>query len=180
MARININAAAALIGRLLLAAIFLHDAYVKLTAYALSLAYMRAFGVPGELLPLAIGFELVCGLLILFGIAGTLARYGLQGFVQARTGSTFPSGTLVVNLIGCFLLGGIAQYAFTHLTIPADWRTGINVGFFGAFTTFSTFSWEAARMLEDGDWMRAGAYVLSSVLGGLIAVFFGMRISDRL
>ncbi len=119
-------------------------------------------------------------LLIVFGIAGTLARYGLQGFVQQRTGSTFPSGTLLVNLIGCFLLGVIAQYALTHLTISPDWRIGITVGFFGAFTTFSTFSYETVRMLQDGDWMRAATYLLASVVGGLLAAFGGIRIAERL
>ncbi|MBZ5695715.1 MAG: fluoride efflux transporter CrcB [Acidobacteriia bacterium] len=119
-------------------------------------------------------------LLIVFGTLGTLARYALQGLVQERTGSTFPSGTLVVNLLGCFLLGGIAEYALTHLTIPPEWRIGITVGFFGAFTTFSTFSWEAARMLQDGEWRRATTYILASVVGGVVAVFFGMRIADRI
>ena len=119
-------------------------------------------------------------LLIVFGTAGTLARYGLQGLVQQRTGPTFPWGTLVVNVAGCFLLGGIAEYALTHLTIPPEWRIGITVGFFGAFTTFSTFSWETVKLLEDGEWGRASAYVLASVLGGVLAVFFGMRIADRM
>jgi CrcB protein len=119
-------------------------------------------------------------LLIVFGTLGTLARYALQGVVQARTGSTFPSGTLVVNLIGCFLLGGIAEYALLHLTIPPDWRIGITVGFFGAFTTFSSFSWETARMLQDGQWRAATVYVLTSLIGGLIGVFFGMRIAERI
>ena len=119
-------------------------------------------------------------LLIAFGTAGTLARYGLQGLVQERMKSTFPAGTLVVNLIGCFLLGGIAQYALTHLSIPPEWRIGITVGFFGAFTTFSSFSCETARMLDDGQWSRAAIYVLSSVIGGLLAVFFGMRLADRI
>jgi hypothetical protein len=59
-------------------------------------------------------------LLIVFGSLGTLARYALQGIVQERTDSTFPSGTLVVNLLGCFLLGGIAEYALAHLTIPQN------------------------------------------------------------
>jgi CrcB protein len=113
-------------------------------------------------------------------MAGTLARYGLQGLVQQRTGATFPYGTLVVNLVGCLLLGGIAQYGLTHLTIPPEWRIGITVGFFGAFTTFSTFSWETVRLLEDGEWMRATMYVLASVVGGLACVFFGMRIADRI
>ena len=119
-------------------------------------------------------------LLIVFGMAGTLARYGLQGLVQQRTGATFPYGTLVVNLLGCFLLGGIAQYGLTHLTIPPEWRIGITVGFFGAFTTFSSFSWEAVRLMEDGEWMRATAYVLASVVGGLACIFCGMRIADRI
>lgn len=119
-------------------------------------------------------------LLIVFGTAGTLARYALQGLVQERMKSTFPAGTLLVNVIGCFLLGGIAQYALTHLSISPDWRIGITVGFFGAFTTFSTFSLETARMLEDGDWSRATIYILSSVIGGLVAVFFGMRLADRI
>jgi CrcB protein len=119
-------------------------------------------------------------LLIVFGTLGTLARYGLQGLVQERTNSTFPSGTLVVNILGCFLLGGIAQYSLTHLTIPPEWRIGITVGFFGAFTTFSTFSFETARMLQDSEWRRATVYVLASVVGGLVAVFSGMKIADRI
>jgi fluoride exporter len=119
-------------------------------------------------------------LLIAFGAAGTLARYALGGLVQTRAHSTFPSGTLLVNLIGCFLLGGIAEYALLHLTIPPDWRVGITVGFFGAFTTFSSFTWETARMLQDGQWRAATVYILASVLGGIIGVFFGMRIADRI
>jgi CrcB protein len=130
--------------------------------------------------PTARGDAVRIALLIVFGILGTLARYALQGIVQERTGSTFPSGTLVVNLLGCFLLGGIAEYALTHLTIPPEWRIGITVGFFGAFTTFSTFSWETARMLQDGQWRRATVYVLASVLGGLVTIFLGMRIADRI
>jgi CrcB protein len=119
-------------------------------------------------------------LLIVFGSLGTLARYALQGVVQQRTGSAFPSGTLVVNLIGCFLLGGIAQYSLAHLTIPPEWRIGITVGFFGAFTTFSSFSWETARMLQDGEWRRGAIYVLASLIGGLACVIFGMRIADKI
>src|SRR5215470_19121762 len=71
-------------------------------------------------------------LLIVFGAVGTLARYGLQGMVQERASLTFPYGTLVVNLVGCFFLGAVAQYGLTHLTIAAEWRVGITVGFFGA------------------------------------------------
>jgi len=117
---------------------------------------------------------------ILLVIVGTLARYALQGLVQDRTGPAFPSGTLTVNLAGCFLLGGIGQYALNHITIPADWRVGITVGFFGAFTTFSTFGWETIRMLEDGEWTRAAVYVGLSVIGGLVLLRSGMVLGDRL
>ncbi|MGB0036013.1 MAG: fluoride efflux transporter CrcB [Candidatus Acidiferrales bacterium] len=119
-------------------------------------------------------------LLIVFGAAGTLARYGLQGFVQQRTSSHFPTGTLAVNLIGCFLLGGIAEYGLTRLVISPEWRIGITVGFFGAFTTFSSFSWETVQMLRDGEWTRAGVYVVASVVGGIFTVVAGMKLAERI
>lgn len=119
-------------------------------------------------------------LLIVFGAAGTLARYGLQGLVQERAGGTFPSGTLAVNLSGCFLLGIIGRYALQHLSFPPELRTAVTVGFFGAFTTFSTFGWETMRMLEDGEWMRASLYVGASVIGGLILVRMGMRLGEMI
>ena len=119
-------------------------------------------------------------LLIVFGALGTLARYGLQGLVQERTGSSFPAGTLVVNILGCFLLGGVAEYALTHLSIPPEWRVGITVGFLGAFTTFSTFTFEAVRLIQDGEWARAGTYLMASVVGGILAILAGMRLADRI
>lgn len=119
-------------------------------------------------------------MLVLFGSLGTLARYGLQGVVQDRAGALFPAGTLAVNLVGCFLLGGIGQYSLTHISIPADWRIGVTVGFFGAFTTFSTFSWETVHLLDDGDWMRALVYAGASFLGGLFLLKLGMHLANRL
>ncbi len=117
-------------------------------------------------------------LLVVFGAAGTLARYALQGIVQYRAGPNFPYGTLAVNLLGCLFLGAIGQYSLNHLAIPVDWRIGITIGFFGAFTTFSSFSWETIRLLEDGEWLRATTYVLASVLGGLLLVRVGMRLGE--
>lgn len=117
-------------------------------------------------------------LLVGLGAAGTLARYALQGAVQYRTGSSFPTGTLVVNVLGCFVLGGIGRFALQHLSFPPDLRVGIMVGFVGAFTTFSTFSWEIVLMLQDGERTRAGAYLVLSVVGGLLAVLSGMRLAD--
>jgi fluoride exporter len=119
-------------------------------------------------------------LLIVFGAAGTLARYGLQEFVRQRAGTGFPTGTLIINIVGCLLLGGVAQFGLHHLSLPPDWRIGIGVGFLGAFTTFSTFGLETVRLLQDGEWARAVLYVSCSVIGGLLAVVGGMRIADMI
>ncbi len=116
-------------------------------------------------------------LLIVFGSVGTLARYALQGLIQFHSESTFPTGTLVVNLVGCLFLGGVGQFGLDHLSIPPDWRVAVTVGFFGAFTTFSTFSWETVHLFEDGDWIRACVYVSISVLGGLVLLRTGMRLA---
>ena len=118
-------------------------------------------------------------LLIVFGAAGTLARYGLQGLVHDRAGGAFPWGTLAVNLSGCFFLGLIAQYTLNHMLVPPEWRMAITIGFFGAFTTFSTFGWESVKMLEDGEWLRAFFYVSASVLAGLLLTLAGIRIANR-
>jgi len=117
-------------------------------------------------------------LLTVFGAAGTLARYGLDGWIQNRLGSAFPAGTLVVNVLGCFLLGVIEQYGLTHLSVPPDWRIGLTTGMMGAFTTFSTFGWESVRMLETGEWAKAAVYVGASLVGGLLAMMLGMRLGN--
>jgi len=118
-------------------------------------------------------------LIALFGAIGTLARYGLQGVVQIRTGSTFPYGTLLVNLTGCFFLALIGQFTLNRLVISPDWRVAIAVGFFGGYTTFSSFGWETAKMLEDGEWLRATTYVTASVAAGLLLSVAGIRLANR-
>jgi fluoride exporter len=116
----------------------------------------------------------------IFGAIGTLARYGLQGVVQIRTGSTFPYGTLLINLTGCFLLGLIGQFTLNRMVISPDWRVAIAVGFFGGYTTFSSFGWETAKMLEDGEWLRAATYVGASVVFGLLLSVAGIRLASRI
>lgn len=128
---------------------------------------------------LAAGAKLQVILIAVFGAVGTLARYGLQGFVQVRTGGTFPYGTLLINLSGCFFLGLIGQLTMNRLVIPPDWRVAIAVGFFGGFTTFSSFGWETAKMLEDGEWLSAMSYVAASVLAGLLLSVAGIRLANK-
>jgi len=126
-----------------------------------------------------IGEQLRLTLIAIFGAVGTLARYGLQGLVQIRTASTFPWGTLLVNLSGCFLLGLIGQFTLNRMVISPDWRVAIAVGFFGGYTTFSSFGWETAKMLEDGEWLRASAYVGASVVAGLLLSVAGIRLANK-
>jgi CrcB protein len=126
-----------------------------------------------------IGETLRLALIAIFGAAGTLARYGLQGLVQIRTGTAFPYGTLLINLSGCFLLGLIGQFTLNRLVISPDWRVAIAVGFFGGYTTFSSFGWETAKMLEDGEWARATAYVSASVVAGLLLSVAGIRLASK-
>jgi fluoride exporter len=118
-------------------------------------------------------------LVAIFGAVGTLARYGLQGLVHLRAGSAFPYGTLLVNLTGCFFLGLIGQFTMNRMVLPADWRMAITVGFFGGYTTFSSFGWETAKMLEDGEWLGATAYVGASVLAGLLLSVAGIRLANK-
>src|SRR6266566_1413645 len=118
--------------------------------------------------------------LTLIAIFGAVARYGLQGLVQIRTASTFPLGTLLVNLSGCFLLGLIGQFTLNRMVISPDWRVAIAVGFFGGYTTFSSFGWETAKMLEAGECAWATAYVGASVVAGLLLSVAGIRLANQL
>jgi len=119
-------------------------------------------------------------LLIAFGATGTLARYGLDGWIQYRVGARFPAGTLAINLIGCLLLGVIGEFSLNHISVPPDWRIGLTIGLMGGFTTFSTFGWDTVRMLNDGEWIKAVVYVAASVLGGIICMIAGMRLGNAL
>jgi fluoride exporter len=118
-------------------------------------------------------------LIAVFGAIGTLARYGLQGVVQIKMGSTFPYGTLLINLTGCFFLGLIGQLTLNRILVPPEWRMAIAVGFFGGYTTFSSFGWETAKMLEAGEWLRASTYVATSVILGLVLSAAGIRLASR-
>jgi len=119
-------------------------------------------------------------LIAVFGAIGTLARYGLGGVVQIKMGGTFPYGTLLINLTGCFFLGLIGQLTLNRMIISPEWRMAIAVGFFGGYTTFSSSGWETAKMLETGEWLRATTYVTASVVLGLLLSVAGIRLANRI
>ncbi len=107
------------------------------------------------------------------GAAGALARYWLSGWVDAAFGGSFPLGTLVVNVLGSFLLG-FGMQAMEAFPVSAALRTMLTIGFLAAFTTFSTFSYETVTLVRDGDWTRATLYAVLSIVLGLIAVLIGI------
>jgi len=104
---------------------------------------------------------------------GGASRYLVGELVQRSAPTTFPVGTLAVNISGCFLLGLIIRYAIETPTVSPELRAFLSIGICGGYTTFSTFSFETARMMEDGEWTRAALYVALSVLVSLGAVFLG-------
>ena len=112
-------------------------------------------------------------MIALGGAFGAVARYGLSGWVQGLTDTTFPMGTLMVNLLGSFLLG-LSLPLFETLAWSAETRTMLTMGFLGAFTTYSTFSYEAVVLLQGGEWTRGGVYMGGSLLLGLVSVVLGM------
>ena len=111
---------------------------------------------------------------------GGVARFALAGFVQQRAGADFPAGTLVINLTGSFLLGVLIRYALQSTSVSPELRAMLTTGFCGGYTTFSTFSYETAVLLEDGEYGRAGLYVGVSVIGALLATLAGFACAEWL
>jgi fluoride exporter len=115
------------------------------------------------------------------GVLGTLARYFLQGWVQERSGfATFPVGTLAINLVGSFFVGLVIRFATGSTVISPDLRVALTIGFCGAFTTMSTFSYESMKLLGDGEYWYAGLYMGGTVIGCLAAVIAGTELANRL
>lgn len=114
------------------------------------------------------------------GVAGTLGRWYLQGWIQteARAG-TFPLGTLTINLLGSLVLGFVARLGTGSTVISPEMRAGLTVGLCGAFTTMSTFSYESLQLLADGDYTRAGVYMAGTMVGCIAAVLIGSIAAGR-
>ena len=109
--------------------------------------------------------------------AGGLIRFLLGTLIQQKTGSTFPIGTLAINAGGSLVLGFLLRYALGTPAVSAEMRALLTAGFCGGFTTFSTFGYEAARLLQDGQAGRAGVYMLASALGSVAAALAGFRLA---
>lgn len=111
------------------------------------------------------------------GAVGAVARYAVGGWVQGIGGTAFPWGTLIVNITGSLLLGFLYRF-LEGISAGVQWRAFLAIGFCGAYTTFSTFSYETVRLMQNGEWSRVGSYVLGSVLIGLVGMFLGFGMAS--
>jgi fluoride exporter len=118
--------------------------------------------------------------LMVAGASGALLRSAVDHVVQRRVrsaGSDFPLGIMVVNLSGSFVLGLLTGAAVRH-GIPAFWTTVVGTGLVGAYTTFSTFTFDTVSLAEEGEWAGGAANVLLSLTLGLAAAAAGLALGS--
>lgn len=111
-------------------------------------------------------------LLAVSGALGTISRYLLGGMIHQWWGAQFPYGTLVVNIVGCAAIGAVGTLAEERALFSPELRAALLLGFLGAFTTFSSFTYETWELFKSGDALFAGLNVLGSIVGcfgGLLA-----------
>ncbi len=113
-------------------------------------------------------------LVALGGALGSVSRFLLGPALQRAFNATFPVGTLFINILGSLILGFVMRLTIEGVNVTPEARAFIAIGFCGGFTTFSTFTYEAIRLLEDGEGSRAALYILASVLLSLGAAFLGL------
>jgi len=115
--------------------------------------------------------------LILVGIGGFLGsgfRYLVTVLLARQFTSSFPLGTFTVNVVGCFLIGILFALSEKGNLLSPEWRIFLTTGFCGGFTTFSTFSYESIRLLQDGEILYLSLNVALSVIVGFAATYLGM------
>lgn len=113
------------------------------------------------------------------GILGANARYLVAGWIAQRFGITFPYGTLLINLSGSFLLGFFMPL-FLRYSSSSYPRLFFAVGFLGAYTTFSTFSFESLQLIQNGRVLSALGYMVSSATFGILGAWAGFLLGQRL
>mgnify|MGYP001146830805 CR=1 FL=1 len=120
---------------------------------------------------------------VAFGSAiGGVGRYWTGSALALRYGDSFPWGTLMVNVVGSLLIGLIATLALPEgrLLMDSTTRQFLMIGVLGGFTTFSSFSLQSLTLMQDGEWVAAGAYVLGSVFLCLLGVWLGQLLGVTL
>ena len=111
------------------------------------------------------------------GFLGANARYLVANWIGMRYGTSFPYGTLVINVSGSFVIGLFLVLVTERFLVHPNWRLFFSVGFLGAYTTFSTFSFESLALIENGFWLLSLLNIVGSVVMGLIATLSGVIIA---
>ena len=111
---------------------------------------------------------------------GGMARYWMSGAIARAIGETFPWGTLVVNVVGSFIIGFVAILTAPdgRIFLGSTTRLAIMTGFCGGYTTFSSFSLQTLNLLNDGEYLYAGANIVISVVVCLVAVWAGAAVAN--
>ncbi|UJF29284.1 fluoride efflux transporter CrcB [Kaistella sp. 97-N-M2] len=115
--------------------------------------------------------------IFLGGGFGSVLRFLISNYTQKLWNiSSFPMGTFVVNMLGCFLIGVFTTY---FIRIDSSLKFLLITGFCGGFTTFSTFSAENFSLWQSGNYFILGLYILLSIIVGLIAVYLGLQVAKN-
>ncbi|RMG42655.1 MAG: fluoride efflux transporter CrcB [Candidatus Dadabacteria bacterium] len=117
-------------------------------------------------------------LIFIGGGAGALTRYFISGVIQSLGQESFPFGTLGVNSLGCFIFGLLAAIFSGPYIIASEYRVAVLVGFLGAMTTFSSFSWETFALLRDSEYQLAFINIILTNVLSLGGVILGYRIAE--
>jgi fluoride exporter len=110
------------------------------------------------------------------GALGSMARFGIANAITTLTGPQFPWGTLLINATGSFVIGwfGALTGSRGSFAVPADIRAFVMVGICGGYTTFSSFSLQTLELMQAGEVLAAGGYILGSVILCLLFVWLGV------
>jgi len=114
------------------------------------------------------------------GILGANTRYFVTLYIAERFGNAFPYGTLLINVTGSLVIGFFLTLATERLSLDPLWRLFFATGFLGAYTTFSSYTFEAAQLARDGAYGLALLYLFGSVAAGMAGVFVGILAAERL
>ncbi len=110
------------------------------------------------------------------GGIGSVFRYLVQLGVSKLVNITFPAGTFLVNITGCFVIGLLYGFANKYATLTLEWRMFLITGLCGGYTTFSSFSYESISLFRQGNYTYFILYILLSVIVGLFATMGGITI----
>ncbi|HEX2961371.1 MAG TPA: fluoride efflux transporter CrcB [Ignavibacteriales bacterium] len=119
-------------------------------------------------------------IVFLGGGIGAVTRYWLSGYIYRLTGANFPYGTLVVNVLGCLLIGFLMTFFEERFIITPALRLLLTIGFLGGLTTYSTFSYETIALLEEGNILYGLGNVLVTTVACLTSTFAGAAIGKLL